>query len=174
MQNFKDFFNFNKRQERGVFMLSLILIMLIVLNYFAPEFAHKSTTSIAHPEYLEQLQLSAIERSQNKNQYTLKKHKDSVIISVNSKFDPNSIEFNSLIEMGLPVFVSNNIIKYRKSGGRFSNKSDLSKIYGMKKEWYLILSPFIQINKRKERLHKERKTVNEQISLKKNVQRYLN
>ena len=58
-------------------------------------------------------------------------------------FNPNTIEKEKLIKMGLNEFVINNIIRYRDAGGVFKKPEDLSKIYGMSFEDYERLEPFI-------------------------------
>ncbi len=146
MQYFKDFFNFNKRQERGVLVLSSILIIVILLSYYAPECASPPENIQVNKEYLQQLQLLAMEDNKKVFSNNKIKNKESAIIEINSYFDPNTISKEKLLDIGLSDFVSNNIIKYRTNGGRFYISEDLSKIYGMKPEWYDVLAPYIKIN----------------------------
>ncbi len=58
-------------------------------------------------------------------------------------FDPNSISEDSLKLLGLKKWVINNIIKYRSHGGKFKQKSDLQKIYGLEEESYQRIKPYI-------------------------------
>lgn len=60
-------------------------------------------------------------------------------------FDPNQASKQQFIELGLPEWLSNRIVKYRNSGGRFVKKEDLSKIYGFPKADYDRLEPYINI-----------------------------
>ncbi len=49
----------------------------------------------------------------------------------NFTIDPNKADYEELAGIGLPAFVSTNIIKYREKGGIFKTPEDLLKIYGM-------------------------------------------
>ena len=64
-------------------------------------------------------------------------------------FDPNSIDLDSLLVMGIPSKVCYTLDKYRKSGGRFYKPQDLLKIYGMDSTLYNQLAPFIKISAKK-------------------------
>lgn len=61
-------------------------------------------------------------------------------------FDPNKADSISLFKMGLDAFVIRNILRYRRAGGRFYEREDLLKIYGMNDSVFLILSEYIIIN----------------------------
>jgi competence protein ComEA len=63
--------------------------------------------------------------------------------SVLYKFNPNTVDFTQLLQLGLDSTISARLIKYRSKGGRFKIKSDLAKIYGLKVEQYQSLEPFI-------------------------------
>lgn len=60
-------------------------------------------------------------------------------------FDPNIASREELIQLGLPGWISDNIIKYREHGGAFRKKEDLQRIYGLKNEDYLRLAPYITL-----------------------------
>ena len=62
------------------------------------------------------------------------------------RFDPNTAGRDMLIDLGLGDFVINNIMKYRKAGGRFSTAEDFSKIYGLNSAEYESLKPYISIS----------------------------
>jgi len=95
-------------------------------------------------------------------------------------FDPNTISLDELISMGFSARVSNTINNYRNSGGIFSSKEDLKKIYGITESIYYEIEPYIIIqesfveeqndpkksNKQKHfNIHKENKTTNSQVTL---------
>ncbi len=61
-------------------------------------------------------------------------------------FDPNKVKRKELIDMGLSSFVVNNIVAYRKAGGKFDNPADLTRIYGLEEEVYKQMLPYIRIN----------------------------
>lgn len=61
-------------------------------------------------------------------------------------FDPNTVNEDSLLFLGISKYVAQNIIKYRAKGGRFHKAEDLAKIYGMDSTLFEELKPFIEIN----------------------------
>ena len=60
-------------------------------------------------------------------------------------FDPNTIDEASLVMLGLPERVINTLLRYREKGGRFYEKDDLQKIYGLSKTQFRQLAPYIII-----------------------------
>ncbi len=60
-------------------------------------------------------------------------------------FDPNTLEEEEWLKMGLREKLINTILNYRDKGGKFYKKDDLKRIYGMKPEEFAILEPFVNI-----------------------------
>ena len=46
-------------------------------------------------------------------------------------FDPNTINENELLNLPLPTYIANNIIKYRSTGAKFKDINHFSKVYGI-------------------------------------------
>ncbi len=61
------------------------------------------------------------------------------------KFNPNTATGPDLDSLGFPSFLSERLIKYRKSGGNFTVKKDVMKLFGMTDEFYHRLEPFIEL-----------------------------
>jgi competence protein ComEA len=62
------------------------------------------------------------------------------------EFDPNTADYETLIELGLRDWQAENIIKYRNSGGVFKNPEDLGKIYGIRQNQVNELKPYVVID----------------------------
>lgn len=60
-------------------------------------------------------------------------------------FNPNTVNRDTLIQMGFPPSATENLIRYREAGGRFRKPGDLRKIYGMDSLVYQAISGFILI-----------------------------
>ncbi|MCS6916900.1 MAG: helix-hairpin-helix domain-containing protein [Chitinophagales bacterium] len=60
-------------------------------------------------------------------------------------FDPNTADLEELLQLGLNKKVAATLIRYRQAGGRFRQKSDLRRIYGITNEDYAALEPYIRI-----------------------------
>jgi competence protein ComEA len=61
------------------------------------------------------------------------------------QFDPNTANYDELINLSLKVPTAKNIIKYREKGGQFKHSEDILKIYGMDSNLYRRLQPYIII-----------------------------
>lgn len=59
-------------------------------------------------------------------------------------FDPNAVAEHRLKQLPISEFYANNLLKYRKSGGRFYKVEDLMKIYGFEADWYSDMSKFVR------------------------------
>ncbi|OYT15463.1 MAG: hypothetical protein B7C24_13025 [Bacteroidetes bacterium 4572_77] len=172
MQNFKDYFNFNKRQERGVFVLSLILIMSILLNYLLPRMISDTAPLPTQSMYLQQLATASI--SPKKSTYSSTSNKERLQLNITKDFDPNFVSKEELLSIGLNNFVVDNMLKYRKNGGLYYSSKDVAKIYGMKAEWHQQLEPFIKISppkKQKIKWRKSKKTSTKEIKSKEQIEK---
>ncbi len=58
-------------------------------------------------------------------------------------FDPNTIDSQSAILLGIPEKQVRSLMHYRDKGGRFKNKDDFARLYGLSSETYQLLRPYI-------------------------------
>jgi len=152
MNKVKNFFNFNRRQERGVFVLCILLIVVIVINHYTiTSFNNAANIDSENIEYLKHLKLANntefahAPTYKNKDKIAEKKIPNKILPKL---FNPNTVTTTDLLEMGLAEKVTNNIVKYRRCGGHFYKKEDLKKIYGLSDTVFTILEEYINIPKR--------------------------
>ena len=60
-------------------------------------------------------------------------------------FDPNTADSTQLLRLGLSPWQVRNIYKYRAKGGIYRKAEDFARLYGLTKEQYLSLKPYIRI-----------------------------
>lgn len=60
-------------------------------------------------------------------------------------FDPNTASREELMQLGLPRWISDNVVKYRESGGVFRKKEDFRRMYGLMDADYERLAPYITL-----------------------------
>lgn len=60
-------------------------------------------------------------------------------------FDPNTIDSITAIRLGIPSRQVTTLMRYRNKGGRFYDKEDIAKLYGLKKELVAQLIPYVTI-----------------------------
>lgn len=58
-------------------------------------------------------------------------------------FDPNTASESDLRRWGLPEKVVRNILSYREKGGRFRQRKDMARMYGLTEALYLELEPYL-------------------------------
>lgn len=124
-----------------------ILVALFILIAFRIYIYNKSTGLLIDQFSIIKLEGQPVREQKNEpvNQirpFSKRSRQDEKQLFV---FDPNTIAKDSLDQLPIPSFVRNNLLKYRKSGGRFSAKQDMKKIYGLSDENYLLIEPYIQI-----------------------------
>jgi competence ComEA-like helix-hairpin-helix protein len=61
-------------------------------------------------------------------------------------FDPNEIEKEDWVRLGVSPRTAQTILNYRTKGGKFFKKEDLRRVYGLREEDYLRLAPYIRIS----------------------------
>lgn len=61
------------------------------------------------------------------------------------KFNPNTVNYDELIDMGMPSNIAKNIINYRNSGAVFRSPADLLKLYSIDSILYNEILQFIDI-----------------------------
>jgi DNA uptake protein ComE-like DNA-binding protein len=87
--------------------------------------------------------------------FPAKERVDKNTIPINAKlfyFDPNTIDSMGALRLGIPQKQVTTLLRYRNKGGRFYNKEDIAKLYGLKKELVEKLIPYVVIqNKERNR-----------------------
>lgn len=66
-------------------------------------------------------------------------------------FNPNQVSLHELIQLGLAKRVASTLINFRNKGGRFYQKTDLLKIYGLEESWYNKVVDYVQLPNKPER-----------------------
>ncbi|NOU61214.1 helix-hairpin-helix domain-containing protein [Marinifilum caeruleilacunae] len=127
----KEYFSYSTSEKRGLLVLLIILVIVFVVPSI---FSRKSEKLIVADENKKVDSIIALLHQKN----------ESKKIELFA-FNPNDIEKEGLIRLGLKEYQVNNIVKYRESGGVFKAKSDFRKIYGISDEDYNRLKDYIVI-----------------------------
>ncbi len=116
-------------ERRGYLFLGLLLALLMGVNYgldfFTPPL--RLLPPVVLPE-----------------EYTAGSESDiETLVAEWLPFDPNNVSEDTLILMGLPRNVAQNMVRYRERGGKFRRVGDVQRIYGMNDSLFAELQPFI-------------------------------
>jgi len=131
-QFWKGYNNFSKGDRSAIIFLGIFILLLFVGIIIVNNIQPKSKYNYAQYEQL----LKDLE-SPKTNQRQSKK-----VLFV---FDPNTITQERIDTLDLPEFVKQNILNYRKAGGRFSSPAEVKKIYGMNDSIFKVIESFINI-----------------------------
>jgi competence protein ComEA len=156
---FKDYLSFSRSEKNALIILSFILILIILANFFLPYLIinEKKFTpqQLAEIKNIQAILNDTCRKSENTSGREMK-YKSNYVDSLQAEnnmgeyqlfvFDPNTITPAKWIKLGVPEKVINHIVNYIQKGGRFYKKEDLRKIYGLNEKVYERLEPYININ----------------------------
>ena len=115
-----ELFHFTAKERNGIIFLLLFILILIVIGQL----------------YSVLLPNQQVDKTKWKNEVNrfleISNDLDAPVKKpFKANFDPNRVEYNQLIELGVPMDISANWIKYINKGGKFLDKHDVMKIFGM-------------------------------------------
>lgn len=145
----KEYFSFSKKERLGI-----IILLFVIAAFVSLPFMHISPAR-DNPADTSWLQAASHLQSNNPNaEYdevsSLQYDKTVDVGQPNTPsqlfyFDPNTLDAAGLKRLGLRDRTIQILINYRNKGGRFRQADDLQKIYGLRKEEFDRLKPFIAI-----------------------------
>lgn len=144
----KDFFYFSRTERQGI----IALVVLIIGVFCAPKLLSTPSEAAEDPEKkaafekqyndfiasLQEVELGKRYPNRTPHPYSNKEIRLS-------DFDPNTADSTTFLNLGLPPWMTQNILRYRSKQGRFRRPEDFRKIYGLTEEQYQTLRPFIRI-----------------------------
>lgn len=138
----KDFFYYTKSERRVILLLLAIALLLLgiwaVMEYLRPV---EVPVTLSESEEIDSFLANLKEQEKIRKSHTPKNEISAVL----QPFDPNTADSVLLRQLGLPVYIVRNILKYRAKGGVFRSPESFSRIYGLKEEVYQKLEPYITI-----------------------------
>lgn len=130
---FKEYFNFSKREQNGLFVLFGLLLVLIVANVL-----------ISSRKNDERIEYQSFETEIDNFLFYQQTHFDDAELFA---FDPNNASREDLLRLGLSPKSVNGIMNYRESGRKFYKPEDLLRVYSLKPEEFEVLKDYIVIEK---------------------------
>ena len=127
-------FSFSRKERNGIIVLLSIIFILIVIGKMIPLLFTSEKTDFSKWEVEVDAYFAKTEKSKPTN----------LPVSL-SAFDPNDVDSIGLAKMGVPLKVASNWSKYLQKGGRFRNKEDVRKIFGMSTQLFERLDSFMVV-----------------------------
>lgn len=141
---FHTYFGFNKRERNGLLILISLILVLLIVRFSITAFIDK-------PLALEIIKVSPDSNEKNYQEnyssYTKRKKKKQHHEKKNNffVFDPNTISEKDAVELGFSKKTASTLMKFREKGGKFFQKEDLKKLYGISEEFYESIKDYIII-----------------------------
>ena len=133
----KDFFYYTKSERRVILLLLAIALLLLgiwaITEYLRPV---EVPVTLSESEEIDSFLANLEEQEKIRKSHTPKNEISAVLQPFDSVL---------LRQLGLPVYIVRNILKYRAKGGVFRSPESFSRIYGLKEEVYQKLKPYITI-----------------------------
>lgn len=180
MKRFFTFFEFNRIEQRG-FIGFTVLIFCILLIPILIKTAFYNKEKIEYDVvYLENNNLeraddnSRIVDNQRNSSYKIKRNQNRNNEIVLFDFDPNNLDEELWLKLGLSKKQVAVIKNYESKGGRFYKKEDLSKIYVISDQDYKKLEPYIKISNIETKARRKDSSSLSTYSSKQNIQLDIN
>ena len=129
----KDYFSFNKKERNGILLLSFILFFLILFYQFSYLFKTEPKTDF-----------SDFEKALSELEYDTEKEKN-IKKNVLFHFNPNTLNDEGWLVLGLSKSKLKTLRNYQKSGGYFKQKEDLQRCYAFGDAFYNTIKEYVSI-----------------------------
>ncbi|EJW89290.1 hypothetical protein EVA_22605 [gut metagenome] len=146
---------FSKSEMRGFLFLFALLLAGITFHYFRDLFFQKPTPIISLSDkeirelkdFQEQIRQDSIQRERlfQARQRQSKKREKRIIQPF--PFNPNTADSATLARIGLSDWQIENLLKYRRKGGKWKKPQDFARLYGLSDADFQQLLPYIRIPK---------------------------
>jgi len=151
-QRWKDILDFTAREKRGVIILVGILLVVIGLKVFQPWSQEKEAIDFsAYESDIDRFEADLVEdaTTQNTNYRQQKSTNDRYAFNFETEkfnFNPNEASKETMKSLGFSEALVDNILNYRKAGGKFFKTDDLEKLYTMDAEFFKTIESFIRFD----------------------------
>ncbi|MCO4293868.1 helix-hairpin-helix domain-containing protein [Solitalea sp. MAHUQ-68] len=139
--------SFSKKEQNGLLVLAVISLIVIGLNFLKERIFREPP--IDFTEFEREIAQFEKSKMQNSNNHVFKKINSNELKSAEIElklFNPNNLQLNEWLSMGLTEKQARVIINYVHKGGEFRKKEDLKKIYSITEKDYTRLEPYIVID----------------------------
>ena len=131
-----DYFIFSKKEKRGVWVLGILLTISFMWSGLL---SYRNNTIPNQKKQWSRRQYESLSNHSYDSKET------NSLPATFFVFDPNTIDSQQALLLGMSSRQAKTLLKYRSRGGRFYKKEDIFKLYGLDSLLANALVPFIQI-----------------------------
>lgn len=141
----KEYFYFNKSERRAVLLITILVTLTAALSVILP-ISRTTRKTVCSQETIEALHAYSLALQSDTFPHRKSSFPSQTSVTVSPHpFNPNTASEKTLAEVGIPVWMVRNILKYRAKGGHFKHPEDLKKLYGITEALYGQLRPWIDL-----------------------------
>jgi DNA uptake protein ComE-like DNA-binding protein len=127
----RDWFYLPKQDLRAIILLSVLIVIAVAVRISSPLWERPERGPMLSPDSVVAL---------------LASRDTTPIVKVEPHaFDPNTADSLELLSVGFSPYVTRNILRYRRAGGKFRRPDDLARIYGMHDTLFARIKPYITL-----------------------------
>ncbi|MFO7721979.1 MAG: helix-hairpin-helix domain-containing protein [Bacteroidales bacterium] len=145
MENWKDLLAFNRSERRGIWILLVVIFALTGTNVFVATQSGKTDpvkmTRLMNESRKEFDRFRSARLPDDRHRDRIRQNKDSLFF-----FDPNTLDADGWVLLGLSVKQAAVITGYVKKGGRFRTREELKKSFVISERFYQKVEPWIRIS----------------------------
>lgn len=139
---------FSRADRLGALLLAIIILILVVLLSLGDNFKKKQDAVLSAKEKQEMERFvkgvkAAAERKERERRE--KYNYGTTYPKETFRFNPNTADYDTFLRLGLRPWQAKNALKYRAKGGVWRKADDFAKLYGLSKEDFERLRPYIDI-----------------------------
>jgi hypothetical protein len=133
-QILQDYFTFSRNERRGILILIILIFLVAITNKVIFYF---ETPSKFDPVLFDSARYELGLLNDSLNQQEASKRLFT--------FNPNSIDSVTLTDLDISETVKQNLLKFRRKGGKLYSVNDFRKIFGVTEPVFLKVLPYLQI-----------------------------
>ncbi len=138
-------FYFSKSERRGAYFLSVLCAITFAAPYFFRPKPRLDILEKAAPVFAVQAKKPKYHFKKRQYGDNAQKYYATAKKAERFAFDPNTVDESQLQALGLSPKVAAIWVKFRSRGGRFRQKEDVLKVFGVKEKWYREVASYVQI-----------------------------
>jgi DNA uptake protein ComE-like DNA-binding protein len=132
----------NKNERCGLLLLAIIIVLIVVGRNVLSEWADTApAVELSEERMAEVRRFDSLVELRSADTLAAAAEVEVALFS----FDPNTADSATLLRLGLPRWMVNNALKYRRAGGSWRKAADFRKLYGMTDDLFQRLLPYINI-----------------------------
>ncbi len=142
-----DYLTWTKQEKRGIIVLIILIVGLAIAPFLIREYYPSPVYDLtAHEKEIDEFLSGLIPLEEEPYQNRLDKYIDARYDTLDLfRFNPNTISAENWIKLGLTEKQIRTIQNYLTKGGRFYDKEDFRKIYGIRTRQFQHLKPYIDL-----------------------------